>query len=906
MNRRPADFPLLHPASASGCGSSALGVASPAAIAAVLLLLLFSIVATRAAVAAPPPAADATDHVAAPDDSDDDDDEEDDDDTSDRAAAGDADTGDAVGLSASLTPGEQPVYDLRPYQSAHPELAAMMGDSRAGRAARVMAAWARMERDTDAELRAAAGWIAFRSAQRAGREQDAHAVLQALSKAGPLADRARIELGRLALAKNDVAAAVAAFSSVQRNHADATAIRLEAAALLLDTADFDAADAAMRDLAGARLRSAQRATLLLLRGDLHRRRGARDAAVAAYLAAWRLRRGASSEAALERLVVLGHAPTPLEQVMQLLKDPSLSLGRSGHATQRKAALAEIDDVAACVPGLADFAHAAVDSHDRGRRDEVLALLQRSLTVAAGNLAAHAGLIRGDLLGKLGRDAEAIETLEAAMANAQDPAILARIRWRLQRLYDFVGRGLDAERLLNALVEKGPGTRYSLLALWALAWRRFQLGDLAEAEHLLVRIEGSAGGTMTGTKQPWRAKAGYWLGRIAALNLAKTTARARFLEVARRWPQSYYGLLAADRLGEIDPGLAIRLAGSAPPSASGGQALRVDEVRLVRTPGLGEIVIYVRLGDLSRARRALRGRLADGLPAGAVQLLAALYAADGHDRSALGILRRYVRRAGPPATSTLSLWRAAFPTPWAQAFERAATDSGVPRSVIYAIARTESAFNERAQSHAGAVGLTQLLPKVASKIAGLWQLHIPSRSALLKAETNVAIGARYLAELSRMYQGNHALVAAAYNAGPYATRRWLGNDAPVPTDVFVESLPSGGARAYAMSILSTAATYALLYPDWQELAAVRLGRPAMVPSSLGPFMTGKRIASSQPAVLLGSDKWQAVAATNVDQLPATSRTWARCATTAAPHGERGGLEAPWKSSPPALQVVRPPG
>jgi len=71
-------------------------------------------------------------------------------------------------------------------------------------------------------------------------------------------------------------------------------------------------------------------------------------------------------------------------------------------------------------------------------------------------------------------------------------------------------------------------------------------------------------------------------------------------------------------------------------------------------------------------------------------------------------------------------------------------------------------------------------------------------------------------------------------------------------VLIETIPSGGARAYAMAIISTAASYAWLYPQWQEQQSVRLGRPAMAPQSLGPFLTGPAAAVSAAPLLAPAD------------------------------------------------------
>lgn len=751
---------------------------------------------------------------------------------------------DAVELAGAMTAGDLPVFDLRPSDRASPRLAPLLADARAGRSRRVLERGREWLEEPDLHLRAAAIWLMTRAARRAGDRKALRQLWTVAASAGPLRDRAHLELATMARDSGDLDAALRHWAAVAADHPEAGDAALERAQILLDRGDVEAAGNALTPLRGAMLPLRLRPRLALLRGDVARRLGRRGEAVRAYLLAWRSDQAPADTVALERLVALGEPPGPLERVERLLGRRALRYrprDAEGRA-RRRAALAELDAIAAASPGLGEYAHGAMLARRRDDRAEAVELLRQAVTATTDHeVAATAGLLLGDLLGKMGQDDEAVAILESALSRGQGRPIAQKIRWRLHRLYLYLGRGLDAERLLTELAAPDASSSYRLLALWSLAWRRFSLGDLGEAQRFLARLDATAGPALTGTRQPWRAKAGYWAGRIAAELGEKKAAARRWLEVARRWPQSYYGLLALDRLGEVEPALAARQQGSPPPEAGVATPPRIEEIRLARHPRLAEVALMVQLGELRVARGLLRDMLGRGLPPGAVQLLAALYAHDGHERAALAVLQRYVRRAGRPDSTTLGLWRAAFPTPFDAAIAKASQESGVSRSLIYAIARTESSFSPTARSGAGAYGLMQLLPKVAVKVAELWKIRPPSRRGLLRANANIACGSRYLAELARFFSGNTALVAVGYNAGPYAAQRWLQAGGVVPTDVYVESLPSGGARSYAMTIISVSATYAWLYPEWAELGLVRLGRAAMVPAQLGPFMTGPRSA-----------------------------------------------------------------
>ena len=95
-------------------------------------------------------------------------------------------------------------------------------------------------------------------------------------------------------------------------------------------------------------------------------------------------------------------------------------------------------------------------------------------------------------------------------------------------------------------------------------------------------------------------------------------------------------------------------------------------------------------------------------------------------------------------------------------EAAARKYGVPTHLFNRLIQQESAWNPRAKSHAGAIGLAQLMPATARTLRV--NPHNPRQ--------NLEGGARYL---RRQYEtfGTWRLALAAYNAGPGAVERYNG-------------------------------------------------------------------------------------------------------------------------------------
>jgi soluble lytic murein transglycosylase len=104
--------------------------------------------------------------------------------------------------------------------------------------------------------------------------------------------------------------------------------------------------------------------------------------------------------------------------------------------------------------------------------------------------------------------------------------------------------------------------------------------------------------------------------------------------------------------------------------------------------------------------------------------------------------------------------------------------GVSRDLVLAVMRIESGFNNFAESHAGALGLMQIMPQTGETLAREIGIDWTGAETLFDPEINIRMGTTYLAQMFERY-GSWDLALAAYNWGPAAIDRRLHRGRALP-------------------------------------------------------------------------------------------------------------------------------
>ncbi len=151
-----------------------------------------------------------------------------------------------------------------------------------------------------------------------------------------------------------------------------------------------------------------------------------------------------------------------------------------------------------------------------------------------------------------------------------------------------------------------------------------------------------------------------------------------------------------------------------------------------------------------------------------------------DDSSIGMFNRPVINTAAIGTSgdveankILSLRPATYTTPFDRTIQDVAQRHRVDPLLLHAVIKQESGYRQSIRSHAGAIGLMQIMPATGASLG----VATPD---LVVPESNVDAGARLLKKLYYKYNGNFQLVLAAYNAGEGAVQKY-GNRIPPYTE-----------------------------------------------------------------------------------------------------------------------------
>jgi soluble lytic murein transglycosylase len=296
------------------------------------------------------------------------------------------------------------------------------------------------------------------------------------------------------------------------------------------------------------------------------------------------------------------------------------------------------------------------------------------------------------------------------------------------------------------------------------------------------------GLYTGVTSPIsKARGAYWAGR-AAEEMGDIATAQNWYRAAASNVTAYYGQLAAARIGSGD---ALQFG----PMPQPGKAERVkfEGRELVRA-----VHLLAQLDQSDRTRVFLQKMTDDTDEPTELRMIADLAHGIGRDDLAVMV-------AKSAHTKGVDLIDYLFP------LRSIPPGSGPEQALLLAVIRQESAFDPKAVSSAGALGLMQLMPFTAKHVAKTLKLRFRKGDLTKDANYNIRLGRAYLEELLVFFDQSYVLAIAAYNAGPDRVNQWIrlyGDPRNYDVDVvdWIETIPWSETRNYVQRVLENIQVY----------------------------------------------------------------------------------------------------
>jgi len=368
------------------------------------------------------------------------------------------------------------------------------------------------------------------------------------------------------------------------------------------------------------------------------------------------------------------------------------------------------------------------------------------------------------------DAAGAEALLVTQAPYLSVEARAEAGTRVAFVYYVLGLDLDARRVADTWRQGARGD-WAPQAAWVSGLASWRLGDCEAASRSFQQV------VQTAQQRELRAGAYYWAARSEQACRRPRSVEPLLKAAANtaEGPESFYGLLARETLGMDTKLPADPYVGFDPPVEQYANVKRAMELARIGEAGLAEEMLrhQSKIGLPTEHHALIQVAKKLDLPSAQMWL-----ANNGQWGARTDAADRYPN----PKWNPLNGWR-------------------VDPALAYGHIVQESSFRRAAVSHAGAVGLMQVVPDTAQMISR--NRGVPySRAALTDPTYNLEFGQCFLEMMrgSSATAGQLPRVIASYNAGPLPVARWAAiNDKGDPL-LWIESIPYWETRYYVPAVL----------------------------------------------------------------------------------------------------------
>ncbi|MEO6162674.1 MAG: transglycosylase SLT domain-containing protein [Candidatus Binatia bacterium] len=430
---------------------------------------------------------------------------------------------------------------------------------------------------------------------------------------------------------------------------------------------------------------------------------------------------------------------------------------------------------------------------RGRADALPLLEQIARDFPDSSEAPKALYQIGQTLWNRHENGQAFEYFKQLLQRYPSSAYADRANFAAGDIHEYFGRKPEAIQLYTTVQKQFPSSSVRDDAVWRLAWLHYRASDWQTALTTFKALAAQARNGSFGTA------ALYWQARSAEKLGDAESAKQLYRQIFNGGEESYYQTLsqrALERLGE--PVQEVKLskpiaAAESDPAIGAEASFHLSRARELTALGIHGLAV----AELDQVNRRAN-------PKNWLQplLMREYFANHAYGRS-LNLASQL-----PISQSERNYYR--YPLAYWELVQQKAQERELDPHLILALIRQESMFDPRARSPATALGLMQLIPPTAARVAKQLGLPVPTRDKLFEPELNVALGTQYLKDLLQRYSNNWFKAIAAYNAGEAAVDRWEREIVTDDIEEFVERIPYSETRGYVKLVLRNHRIYKRLY------------------------------------------------------------------------------------------------
>jgi soluble lytic murein transglycosylase len=400
---------------------------------------------------------------------------------------------------------------------------------------------------------------------------------------------------------------------------------------------------------------------------------------------------------------------------------------------------------------------------------------------------------GQVLWNRHDNAQALNYFRQVMERYPTSPYIERSRYAAADIYESFGRKQEAIALYRGIIKNFPNSQAHDDAASRLAWLYYRDREWAPAYATFGSLAANA------KDNAFRTAGLYWQGRSAEkLGEAETAIRI-YRQIVDGSEESYYQALALRALARMGIAVEEPKISALPPAEEADPPMSAEiAYHLSRARELSAISLHrLAVAEISEVERLSKKHLR----------LRPLLMHEYFNNQAYGHSLAIANQL-PSSQSERNLYR--FPLAYWEMIQQKAQERELDPYLILALIRQESLFDPRARSPAAALGLMQLLPSTASRVAKQIGISAPSSEQLFQPEINLVLGTQYLKDLLQRYSNDWFKAIAAYNAGEAAVDRWEKEIRTDDAEEFVERIPYLETRGYVKLVMRNHRIYKRLY------------------------------------------------------------------------------------------------